>query len=58
MSTISISKKEYDALVFAKTNRKDASINRSVFNDSAFGVFEKAKTSSVILVNKLRKSWR
>lgn len=58
MTTVSISKKEYDSLIFAKTAKKESFMSKRVFNDSAFGIFKKVKTNSVALVTKLRKSWR
>lgn len=58
MNTISINKKEYESLIFGKTSKIGFFEDKNTFNDSGFGIFKKVKTSSVSLINKLRKSWR
>jgi hypothetical protein len=61
MNTITISKKEYNALVFAKANivnRK--SQGKLPFFEAGFGVLKKSfgRIGSTAFVNKIRKSWR
>lgn len=59
MQTVTISKKEYNALVFAKAPSKKPK-NKFSFFEAGFGVLKKSfgKTGSVSFVNKIRKSWR
>ncbi len=61
METITITKKEYNALVFAKgvQAKKSPPFNKG-FLKAAFGVFKRSfgKNSSIAHINKIRKSWR
>ena len=57
MTTVSITKKEYDSLVFAKGLKTD-DLEKKSFKNFGFGIFKKTKNNSVSLVNRLRKSWR
>lgn len=61
MNTITITKKEYNALVFAKglPTHKISGKKKSDWN-IGFGVFKNSfgKGSSVSIVKKMRKSWR
>lgn len=61
MDTITITKKEYNALVFAKRQElKNGSKRTKDVWDMSFGALKKSfgKGSSVSLVKKMRKSWR
>lgn len=61
METITITKKEYEALVFAKKGFLGSGKTKvKEFIDAGFGVLKNSfgKSSSISLVNKLRKSWR
>ncbi len=61
METITITKKEYNALVFAKKlNYKDSPKKTQDVWDKSFGVLKKSfgKGSSVNIVKKMRGSWR
>ena len=61
METITITKKEYEALVFAKPFLEKKKPARKKFNwQVGFGAMKNSfgKASSVSVVNKMRKSWR
>lgn len=61
MNTVTISRKEYNALVFAKAMpvKKKFEKNRPDWNAS-FGIMKNSfgKAGSVSVVNNMRKSWR
>jgi len=61
MDTITITKKEYNALVFARGlgARKNPDKKKSSW-DAGFGLFKNSfgEGSSVNIVKKMRKSWR
>ncbi|MEK7162083.1 MAG: hypothetical protein AAB729_05345 [Patescibacteria group bacterium] len=60
MDTITITKKEYNALVFSKKAEAKKTSSTKGFFAGGFGALKKSfgKGSSVAYVNKLRKSWR
>ena len=58
MSTVTITKKEYNALVFAKASGKKAK-DKFSFLEAGFGVLKKSfgKTASTAVVSKMRKAF-
>ncbi|MEK7618249.1 MAG: hypothetical protein AAB410_03820 [Patescibacteria group bacterium] len=60
METITITKKEYEALVFAKRQSKPGTKKSLDIWDKSFGILKNSfgKGSSVNIVRKMRKDWR